>query len=640
MQPVPQAQVPAAVSRTANDLRKGPVLRWMLFYAQFLVRVAFAGLIFLYAQSRGIAPGLLSSGQVVALIEAYVAAIALLMLVAGGKKLDLGLQRCLIAADMTALALGMPQDPNPGLPMLFVFYAVFIDYGLRSLRQYVEGLCAGLVALAVMVSLRARYIETGFSTADGWTVLVFVAVAGYLLATFMARDRMAQSLRRLREQLTVAAQATGLGTWSANLRGGQIEFDDNACHILGLPPGVTQCPFSELPKLVLQDDRQRAAEAVRDAIRTRRHLEVEYRVRWPDGSVHPVMMRGIVECNAAGRPFRMVGVCWDFTERDQERERLARLEEWRLLAARAGDVAVWTWFVDKDHFEHDGNGERLFGLQPGSLADKHKIADFFDMIYPDDRPQVQQAVQRGLSERAEYFVEFRVTADDGEIHWMQSRGTAQYDEQGNPWKASGATWNADRLVALRQALEARTRELEQTNRELDALSQRDGLTGVKNRRSFDECLAQEWARCTRGGYTLALLMLDIDHFKLYNDSLGHLAGDACLRAIAQALQANLLRASDFLARYGGEEFAIVLPETTLAGAAEVAERLLCAIRALGLPHPASRTAPVVTACIGCAVVVPAKDVAATTLVAAADAALYRAKNAGRNRSVCAENPGT
>lgn len=186
---------------------------------------------------------------------------------------------------------------------------------------------------------------------------------------------------------------------------------------------------------------------------------------------------------------------------------------------------------------------------------------------------------------------------------------------------------ADRLQSL---VEERTATLERLNQELQRLTATDGLTGVANRRRFDEALDQEWRRAIRSNAPLACVMIDIDHFKAFNDRYGHLQGDACLRQIAQALVGTPRRAGDIVARYGGEEFAVVLPATTGANARLVAEQLRMDVAALRISHDASTTGPHVTISLGVASVIPKQGVAPATLVAAADRALYQAKRNGRN----------
>lgn len=163
---------------------------------------------------------------------------------------------------------------------------------------------------------------------------------------------------------------------------------------------------------------------------------------------------------------------------------------------------------------------------------------------------------------------------------------------------------------------------------LEQLATRDGLTGLANRRCFDDTLHAEWARALRQMQPLSLLMVDVDNFKAYNDAHGHLGGDECLKRVARAV-ASEMRANDLVARYGGEEFAVILPNQSLKGAAIVAERIRCRVEQLQLP--CRFAAGHVTVSIGAATAIAGPDNHASQLVAIADAALYRAKHLGRNR---------
>jgi diguanylate cyclase (GGDEF)-like protein len=171
--------------------------------------------------------------------------------------------------------------------------------------------------------------------------------------------------------------------------------------------------------------------------------------------------------------------------------------------------------------------------------------------------------------------------------------------------------------------------LETVNQSLQDLSSKDALTDIPNRRHFDEAFQEEWSRARRHDHPLAVLMIDVDHFKAYNDSLGHQAGDQCLRDVARLLQDAMSRAGETVARYGGEEFAVLLPMVGEVGARETAERIRLAIDEASLLHPAS-PAGHVTVSIGGAAIVP-RSGGRAALLASADEALYRAKSGGRNR---------
>ncbi|WP_426342826.1 diguanylate cyclase domain-containing protein [Pseudoduganella sp. S-14] len=159
----------------------------------------------------------------------------------------------------------------------------------------------------------------------------------------------------------------------------------------------------------------------------------------------------------------------------------------------------------------------------------------------------------------------------------------------------------------------------------------DALTGVANRRSFNEAIQNEWRRCARSATPLSVIMIDIDYFKLYNDAYGHLAGDSCLKQVADTMLQCAGRSPDLLARYGGEEFVILLPQVDAQGAETVAERILASVRALAIPHRMSSAGDTVTVSLGVATLLPGKGGTPDALVRCADNALYRAKKDGRNR---------
>lgn len=194
---------------------------------------------------------------------------------------------------------------------------------------------------------------------------------------------------------------------------------------------------------------------------------------------------------------------------------------------------------------------------------------------------------------------------------------------------------AEQLVAPIELARV-NRDLERANRELERLSRTDALTGLANRRAFDEALEREWRRACRAGSSVAVILLDVDHFKAYNDSLGHPAGDRALAALGSMLAEEARRAEDVVARYGGEEMVLLLPGLELADAAAFAEHLLERARALGLEHAASPSGRL-TLSAGVAALVPVEGRDAGLLVDCADSALYRAKQEGRDR-VCLAQP--
>jgi diguanylate cyclase (GGDEF)-like protein len=176
--------------------------------------------------------------------------------------------------------------------------------------------------------------------------------------------------------------------------------------------------------------------------------------------------------------------------------------------------------------------------------------------------------------------------------------------------------------------------LRQANELLARQSTTDGLTGVGNRRLFDQALQIEWQRSARSGKPLAMLLVDIDHFKQYNDHYGHVTGDDCLRRVATLLRSCVGRGGEPVCRYGGEEFAVLLVDTDLAGAQVVAQRCLDSVRLAAIEHAGSPVRHSVSLSIGVAARIGDPQAAALSLVEAADGALYQAKQGGRARLVC------
>jgi diguanylate cyclase (GGDEF)-like protein/PAS domain S-box-containing protein len=191
-------------------------------------------------------------------------------------------------------------------------------------------------------------------------------------------------------------------------------------------------------------------------------------------------------------------------------------------------------------------------------------------------------------------------------------------------------------IALQQA--QLYRQVHMVNQELLRQVSLDGLTQVANRRRFDQYVTQEWQRLIRQQRPLAVIMADVDFFKAYNDDYGHAAGDDCLKQIAQVMSQTVRRPADLVARYGGEEFAVVLPETSLAGALRVAEEIRQQVESLGLPHRRSTVSSVITLSLGVATLVPRMDRQIGQLLRAADIALYQAKNQGRNCCCATDRP--
>ena len=189
----------------------------------------------------------------------------------------------------------------------------------------------------------------------------------------------------------------------------------------------------------------------------------------------------------------------------------------------------------------------------------------------------------------------------------------------------------DAHATLENRVRLRTQELAAANGRLRRIADLDGLTGVPNRRFFDTALETEWRRALQSSRSIAVILMDVDYFKLFNDTYGHQAGDDCLQAVADALAAGLQRSGELLARYGGEEFVALLPNVDVHEAVRTAERLRKRVASLAVPHCMPSDESCVTLSAGVAAEVPTSRRAGADLLASADGALYAAKHAGRDR---------
>lgn len=323
--------------------------------------------------------------------------------------------------------------------------------------------------------------------------------------------------------------------------------------------------------------------------------------------------------------FRALGQVLDSMARDLETGKkaeevvVASEARYRLLAENSVDLITCL----------DGDGRRVFvspasrtllGLEPSALEGKYPR----ELAHPEDAPIVAAMMQALNAGQAVSGVQYRVRHADGHFLWVEVGGT--------PLQAGEGIVLVVRDITLRKLAESR---LEQANQRLAALASTDALTALANRRTFDDQLACEFGRSLREKSDFSLLLIDVDHFKKYNDTYGHPEGDECLRKIGAVLRATLRRPGDMAARYGGEEFAAVLPETGSEGAAVLAENLRRGVRDLQIPHAGSASG-IVSISIGVSTLSAGRGFQdAAAMLRTTDAALYQAKSEGRDRVVVA-----
>jgi len=219
---------------------------------------------------------------------------------------------------------------------------------------------------------------------------------------------------------------------------------------------------------------------------------------------------------------------------------------------------------------------------------------------------------------------------NGDYFWVRQSITPLRNENGDITQFVGVRLDVTQKKEDEDNLLKYANELERVNKELELLSTTDALTGIANRRAFEQFLEREWKLGMRNKQPIAAIMIDIDCFKPYNDLYGHQVGDACLKKVAQSLQASLKRPGDMVARYGGEEFVIIVSDSPEKGVAGLAEKVRMSVEALNIPHEGSKVKGVVTVSLGIAQMVPDRNSLSSSLIAEADKSLYRAKQKGRN----------
>ncbi len=269
------------------------------------------------------------------------------------------------------------------------------------------------------------------------------------------------------------------------------------------------------------------------------------------------------------------------------------------------------------------------------IADTQRL---WTIVHPDDIDQLRAEDLKSVSGKDVFVSQVRVILPSGQLKWVliNSRPTLRKKHGATIWCGYitdiSAQKSAEQEVALRtaQLLESETK-LKHLNEALEKLAVQDGMTGIANRRAFDSRLEDEWNRCQREKHPLSLIMIDVDFFKQYNDHYGHLAGDDCLKMIAKALSCIAKRESDFCARFGGEEFVLLLPNTTLPAAQQMAEDCREKIYQLSIAHESSEACHVISISAGVSSTLASRNETPLSLIETADQALYQAKMNGRNR---------
>ncbi len=266
-----------------------------------------------------------------------------------------------------------------------------------------------------------------------------------------------------------------------------------------------------------------------------------------------------------------------------------------------------------------GAAQAMTGWSPRELVHNSSV----ELVHPADQLLLRTALAHLKSGAEGELVEYRMRRRDGSYIWVEASLRLVRDH------AAGRPTGVLKLARDISRRKSAEKELEDAYRAIEVLAETDPLTRLANRRRFDHCMSVEWRRGLRDRAPISLLLLDVDLFKAYNDTYGHLRGDSCLKQIAQVAMNSVTRPGDLVARFGGEEFAVVLPNTPREGALKIAGQINAALRERRLPHAAAPTG-FVTVSIGCATMVPESDQQMLCLIQQADDALYTAKRMGRN----------
>lgn len=318
----------------------------------------------------------------------------------------------------------------------------------------------------------------------------------------------------------------------------------------------------------------------------------------------------------AGRAVYTRGLFQDVTESRRLAGELSSRDELLRQVAEQGDRVFWVYDLDNRCYTYVSPGfTRLSGWRPEELMERPEL--FSQLFFAEDDELMRDLVRRTVTEGV-VDADHRLRHRDGSERWVHLGARL----------IAAVAGGGRRIVGISEDVTGRQQQVQAYER----LAKVDGLTGLANRRRFDEALLGEWGRHLRSGRSLSLLIVDVDHFKRLNDTFGHVAGDDCLQRIARAFERSIRRRPDLVARIGGEEFAFVLPDTAVEGAVEVAVRVHAEVARI---DPDGRY-EVPTVSVGVASLVPRLGEEADALVTAADTALYAAKRAGRGRTEVAQ----
>jgi diguanylate cyclase (GGDEF)-like protein/PAS domain S-box-containing protein len=499
---------------------------------------------------------------------------------------------------------------------------VGLDYrGETVLAAYepVAELNLGVVAKIDLKEVQAPFFLAAW-ICSGIT-LIFVLIGSWVFQRIT--KHMAQHIEKSEELFrnTFSLAAIGLAHLSLECR--WLRVNKALCDIVGYT-------YEELLEITFQDITH-PDDLATDLVYVEQILageidtySMEKRYLRKDGSPVDVKLTVALARNNKGEPDYFIAAIEDISELIQLQNELKDRGERLEVAINGTCDGLWLWDIKTNHEWHAPQWKRLLGYGHDEVLPE-SYDTWENRIHPDDRNKVLNILKCHLEDNLPYDSKHRLRTKSGDYKWFRDRGMATRDDTGNPIQMGGSIQDITDLK-IAEAEVNRIRE------ELEQFSTHDALTGIGNRRVFDNMLDVEWARAQRDNHPLSIILIDVDFFKLYNDHYGHIAGDECLKQVAQILADVIKRPADLVARYGGEEFVILLPEIDAKDAVYLAEKCCRKVMESQIPHEASTVADVVTISLGVSTTVPDANKQAVTLTEAADKALYQAKVNGRNRT--------
>ncbi len=484
------------------------------------------------------------------------------------------------------------------------------------------------------------------------------------------KARLIASLHESEERFRIVTNSAAVLIWMSDANGQGIFFNRSWLDFTGrsLEAELIDNWFANIHS----QDRQRCQKLYQSALRERQSFEIEYRLLRHDGQYRWVFNTIVPRFESNGKFAGFVGSCIDITKRKLAEEKLARQAEYdRILAEITQHIykslkleaILQAALMEISRFIH---AQQIFIAKVDNAGKSQVLLEY---VYPNPKLAEFCELSRVFEDQVLQSPAKLAQLKAGELLILDQEAQNQLCRHNHQTLSRGDSsaiivpiiseeqlwgilclrqyfrkriWQHEEInllehISLQLAIAIKQSELyhqlEKANQELEALAVIDSLTGIANRRKFDEYLASEWLRLSREQAPLSLILGDIDHFKLYNDTYGHQRGDLCLRQVAQAIQQAVKRPADLTARYGGEELAIVLPRTNQEGAASLAQQIRLHIQALQIPHIASPVDLYVTLSLGVASFIPNHDTSPQDLIAIADQNLYQAKKMGRNRVV-------